>query len=150
MQQVRKTKAQTAVDRAQAGSLFEGCMNTKKQGDIGEARAIYEYTKLGHVVCAPLCDSAKYDLIVEKDGIMKRVQVKTSSYIRNGGFVIIVATTGGNSSRNYVVPRKEGDFDDLFILTSNDRCWMIPEKSLGKKQYSVSVGGVKWQEFELL
>jgi hypothetical protein len=130
-------------------SLFEDCKNTKKQGDIGEARAIYEYTKLGYVICAPLCDSAKYDLIIEKDGTMRRVQVKTSSQAREGGFIIELSTCGGNQSRNSRTPRLRGDYDELFVLLSDERRWMIPAEKLEDVKYSIKVGNTKWREFEI-
>lgn len=129
--------------------LFENCENTKKQGDLGEARAIYEYAKLGYVVCAPLCDSAKYDLIVEKDGETKRVQVKTVSNKTNGGFEVQLANKSCNTIRTSITARKQGDYDELFVLTGDDRCWMIPSIEMGGCKYGIKIGHTKWGEFEL-
>lgn len=47
--------------------MFENATTFTRQGDIGEARAIYEYTRLGYTVARTLFDSAKFDLIIEKD-----------------------------------------------------------------------------------
>lgn len=61
--------------------LFENTTSTKKQGGIGQARAVYEYTNLGYSVWIPVSDNNKFDLIIEKNGVCSRVQVKTSSRI---------------------------------------------------------------------
>lgn len=152
MQRARKTRVQTAAERAKAQpvSLFEDCKNTKKQGDIGEACAIYEYTKRGYTVCVPLCDSTKYDLIIEKGGIMKRVQVKTTnSFTPAGCFSVRLATTGGNRSRFTGEPRRPEDYDELFVLATDGRRWMIPASDMGNTKYALNVGNSKWKEFEV-
>lgn len=127
--------------------LFNNAHNTKKQGDLGEARAIYEYTRLGYVVCKPLCDSAKYDLIVEKDGNIKRIQVKTSARkSKYGAYEVGLRTTGGNQSFNTAKLRNNGDYDELFILVDDGRCWMIPEEFLLNGN-SINVGKDGYKDF---
>lgn len=54
-------------------------MNRRKQGDIGVAEAISYYTKQGYALFHPLTEATKVDLILEKDGDLRRVQVKTST-----------------------------------------------------------------------
>ena len=50
--------------------------NSKKQGDAGLGQAIAYFTMLGYDIALPLTDSADWDLIVEMDDLLKRVQVK--------------------------------------------------------------------------
>ena len=64
--------------------LFDESITTSEQGDIGEARAIYEFVKLGYVVSKPINDKAKYDLIIDTGDCLKRVQVKTSRHRKPG------------------------------------------------------------------
>jgi len=131
-------------------NIFENAKNSTKQGDIGEARAIYEYTRLGYAVSKPLNDSCKYDLIVEKDNSLLRVQVKTSTYKTNeNGYSINLRTFGGNRSRTKIQKRKKGDWDIIFILTSNNRIWSIPEEVLGNVSNSIVVGNVKYKDYEI-
>jgi len=49
----------------------------KRQGNVGVAKAVYEYTKRGYTVLMPMSDSDKYDMVVD-DGDLHKVQVKTS------------------------------------------------------------------------
>jgi len=96
------------------GNLFENCSTSKKQGSLGEARAIYEYTKLGFIVSKPLQD-CDYDLIIEKDGVLKRIQVKTTTQVPKGKyFVCNLRVLGGNQSFNTAKNRNPESYDELF------------------------------------
>jgi hypothetical protein len=98
-----------------------------KQGDIGEARAIYEYTKLGFGVSKTVFDSLKYDLIIDDGGLLQKVQVKTTSYKGQGGYYSVnLKTSGGNSSKNTIRNRQDGDYELLFVLSEDSTCWSIP------------------------
>ena len=73
--------------------------DSKKQGDAGLGQAIAYFTAKGYDVALPLTDSADWDMIVEIDNSLKRVQVKTSSQLKNNGVMLFNANvTGGNKS----------------------------------------------------
>ena len=55
--------------------------NTKKQGDVGLGAAIAFFSNLGYTVATPLTDSQNYDLVVDMDEGLKKVQVKTKGAI---------------------------------------------------------------------
>lgn len=131
--------------------IFENAKTYTRQGDIGEARAIYEYTKMGFVVLRTIFDSAKYDLVIDDGTTLKRVQVKTSyNQKASGGFEVNLKTTGGNTKVNTIRPREEEDYDIVFVLTSDNRCWSIPVEHLNGVKHSVVVGGTKYGEYELV
>lgn len=130
--------------------LFKNASTFTKQGDIGEARAIYEYTKLGYTVSRTIFDSARYDLIIDDGQVLKRVQVKTSTYkTKSGAYEVGLKTSGGNTRENTVRLRNEEDYDILFILTAEDRCWSIPIEALDICRYTVTVGNKKYSKYEL-
>ena len=62
--------------------FLENNDSAKAQGDVGEARAIYEFTKLGYQVSVPLAAHCPYDLIIDDGEKLQRVQVKTSQRVR--------------------------------------------------------------------
>lgn len=131
-------------------NVFENATNSKKQGDIGEARAVYEYTRLGYTVCTPHGDSARYDLIIEKDGVISRVQVKTSTAMNVGqtAHSVSLITTGGNqkgSMKTTYINHTEVDI--VFVLVSTGDCYGIPA-ALVSGMRSISVGN-KWVEYKL-
>lgn len=53
------------------------------QGNVGLGRAIAYYTEKGYTVMLPLNDTQKYDLVIDKDGLLQRVSVKTTQFIAN-------------------------------------------------------------------
>ena len=107
-------------------NIFEHCTTSKEQGSIGEARAIYEYTRLGYVVCKPFKD-CDYDLIIEKDGLMQRVQIKTTTQMpKEKYFVCNLRVLGGNQSYNTAKNRNPNSYEVLFVLAQNNDCWSIP------------------------
>lgn len=77
---------------------YTGVMNTKQQGDLGVAAAIFEYTRAGYVVSIPATDNARYDLLVD-NGTISKVQCKTTRYKNGYGiYMVQLATSGGNRS----------------------------------------------------
>lgn len=115
------------------------------------ARAIYEYTRLGYTVLIPMTDSNKYDIVIEKDGCFKRVQVKTTSLrepsSKPGVYRAIIESRGGVQA-NKVIQRKSGDYDILFVMTVEDGCWSIPEDVITAKS-TITVGTAKYQSYKL-
>ena len=52
--------------------------NTKDKGDETEARIIHELIAHGYSVSIPFGDNDKYDIVVDDDGELYRVQCKTA------------------------------------------------------------------------
>lgn len=95
-------------------------MNTKQQGDIGVAKAIYIYTALGYTVSIPNTDNAKYDLIIDKE-TPQRVQVKTTTFkTKSGVYQVMLRTSGGNQSWSGEVGRIDKSNVDLVAILSED------------------------------
>ena len=128
-----------------------GCDDKTKQGDLGEARAVYEFVRLGYVVSKPMQVHVPYDLIVDKEGVLYRVQVKTSGRIvhqTTNTFEVYLETSGGNTTSNN---RKHFDpslVDLVFVLTSDDRCWIIPTSEITSKT-TIKVGTPRYDEFQI-
>ena len=56
----------------------------KEKANFGLRMAIAYFSTNGYTVSIPLNDTQDYDLIVEKNGILQRVQVKATGYIGKG------------------------------------------------------------------
>lgn len=117
-----------------------------EQGNIGLGRAIAFFVENGYVVSIPLNDCQKYDLIVEKDGILYRVQVKTSTYQQNkSSWTVRLATSSGNTVKNTVTPFDTDSCDLLFILTNNMTMYCIPTDKIEAK-HTLNVGN-KYEDY---
>jgi hypothetical protein len=125
--------------------------NSKKQGDAGLGQAIAYFTSKGYDVALPLTDSADWDMIVEIDNSLKRVQVKTSSQIKDNGVMLFNANvTGGNKSgdkTNKLIDDQEWDLIFLHHLVTGKQA-LIPKDALTTKG-QINIGGNKYQEFML-
>lgn len=114
--------------------------NTKKQGDVGLGSAIGYFVTKGYTVSVPLTDSQSYDLIVD-DGVLNRVQVKTTSFKIRNSFYVSLSVKGGNRSG----AGKIKDFDKekveaVFILTSDGERYYIPTTAIIAKN-SITLNG---------
>ena len=49
---------------------------TQRKGDTAVAQAIATFTRMGFDVLIPLTESAAYDLVVDAEGELRRVQVR--------------------------------------------------------------------------
>lgn len=101
--------------------------NTKKQGDAGLGIAIGWFSENGYTVSVPLTDSQDYDLIVDKDDVLQRVQVKTTTYQRKGVYQVSMTIKGGNRSGIGKIKKfVHTTIDLLFVVTSERDIYLIP------------------------
>lgn len=106
--------------------------NSNKQGDVGMGIAIGWFAQNEYTVCIPLTDSQDYDLIVERDGVLERVQVKTTSYkTPYDNYKVELRVKGGNKSgtgktKNFDCSKVES----VFIVTQDNEKYYIPTVGL--------------------
>lgn len=120
--------------------MFKNAKTYTKQGDIGEARAIFEYTKMGFAVSRTIFDSERYDLIIDNGVKLYKVQVKTTNHIsRCGIFIVTLCTSGGNKTSYNKRKISKDDCDEIFVLCSNGDCFIIPINEICDK-LSINLG----------
>lgn len=107
--------------------------NSRKQGDVGLGAAISWFTSLGYTTCIPLTDSQKYDLVVDIDNELKRIQIKTTYYKRDGKYEVMIKTCGGNKNNNSMHTFDNTASDYLFILTESGAKYLIPTSQITAK-----------------
>ena len=105
--------------------------NTRKQGDQGMGIAIAWFTCNNYTVCIPLTDSQQYDLIVDKDNIISRVFVRTTTQVNKfGKYQVGLRTSGGNKSHVKVTLFDKTCVELLFIVSGNGECYLIPSNEI--------------------
>lgn len=104
----------------------------KEKGNTGLGIAIAYYTANGYIVSIPLNDTQDYDLIVEKDNILKRVQVKATSCKKNENYQVALKSCGGTKGKTYKT-LIDTNIEDLFILTEDLSIYIIPKKEISNK-----------------
>ncbi len=121
--------------------------NTKKQGDVGLGAAIGWFTCNGYIVSIPLTDSQDYDLIVEKDDCLLRVQVKMTVYkCRNIRYEANLSIKGGNhTKRGTIKPFDVTKVDYIFVTTGDFTQYLIPTAELTNRFHLIL--GIKYDKF---
>jgi hypothetical protein len=96
-----------------------------------------------------LVTTSTRDVVAELDGALVRVQVKTSSFARNGRWEVTLCTRGGNRSWSGIVKRLDPSrFEYLFVHVADGRRWFIPSAALAGSS-SIRLGGPKYGAFEV-
>ena len=74
----------------------------KEKGNTSLGIAIAYYASNGYTVSIPLNDTQDYDLIVDKDNTIKRVQVKsTGCKTQYGNYQLALKSCGGTKGSTY-------------------------------------------------
>lgn len=73
----------------------------KEKGNTSLGIAIAYYASNGYTVSIPLNDTQDYDLIVDKENLLKRVQVKsTGCKTKYGNYQVALKSCEGNKREN--------------------------------------------------
>ena len=124
-------------------------MKSKEKGDLAAAQAICYFMTNGYEVCLPIGDKRPYDLIVELDGQLYRVQVKFAGLYKSAGkHKAALRTMGGNQSYHTVRHYSDDDFDLLFIYAASGGKYLIPWKDLTNRN-SISIESSKFAKYEV-
>ena len=121
----------------------------KAQGNAGMGMAIAYFTSLDLPVAIPLTDSQPWDLVVEIDGELKKIQCKTSTYQEpSGAYGVELRSTMHNNSRITTKPADVTLVDYYFILTDDGSMYLIPSTAMVGLKRSITVGN-KWTEYKV-
>ncbi len=124
-------------------------MLTKQKGDVAIGQAISHYLATGYEVCLPIGDKRHYDLLIERDGCVSRVQVKYAGlYPSRKVCRAALRITGGNQSFGYAKKYADDAFDVLFVYTAKGQQYSIPWKEIVPRN-EISVEHPKYQRYLL-
>ena len=102
-------------------------METQIKGDKAVAAIIYKLTKAGYTISLPITESAEYDLVIEKEGKIERVQVKYSK--RED----IDLRKIHSNSKGYVIKKySKNAFDVLAVVKPTEECYLIRRSIEGR------------------
>ncbi|GIL12570.1 MAG: hypothetical protein BroJett038_12900 [Chloroflexota bacterium] len=124
--------------------------NSIKQGDVGVGVAIAWFMQNGYPTLMPLTESLPYDLAVDIEGKLYRVQVRTTYHkdVR-GHYKVNLRVLGGNRSGSgkttHFDPSK---VDFLFVVTENGEKYLIPSAEIECRSY-ITLGIEKYAHYQL-
>lgn len=100
------------------------------QGRLGLVNAIRDLTHLGYVVSVPLIDNQDYDLIVDIDGILNKVSVKSSSVFTEDKVLVQIKKVRPNTQNNKITRFDSSLVDYMYIYSLNNKSWFIPTSEI--------------------
>lgn len=115
-------------------------MTTKQIGNIGEARVLSEFVRLGIPVYLPFGDNEKADLIAEFNGKLNKIQVKSSQKIIEDKvrFSLVSSTMHRQNGVKHIYTENEIDYFALYNL-ERDKVYLISinEEGLPKSEVTI-------------
>ena len=105
----------------------------KEKGNTSLGVAIAYYSSNGYTVSIPLNDTQDYDLVVDKETKLKKVQVKsTACKTKYGNYQVALKSCGGTKGKTYKTVI-DTNIDELFILTENLNIYIMPVEEIKNK-----------------
>ena len=100
----------------------------KEKGNSGLGLAIAYFTTKGYTVSIPLNDTQDYDLIIDKNNELKRVQVKsTGCKTKYGNYQVALKSCGGTKGKTYKTIINTS-VELVFIVAENKNMYLIPKE----------------------
>lgn len=113
----------------------------KEVGDIAVAKVLGSLLQKGYAVLLPFGDSQRYDLVLDRGGVLSKVQCK-SGRLRNGCIRFGTSSTmwyGGFRRKNY---RGQVDFFGIYC-PELEKAYLIPVDSIGLTQGVLRINPTK-------
>lgn len=104
-------------------------MDKKLKGDIAETSVIAKCVKLGYKVCIPVGDRFTYDLILDINNRLLKIQVK-AAYLASDGSIKCSGSRRTLTNRITIKYKtyNKGDFDYVIVYDLiNENYYIIPE-----------------------
>lgn len=117
--------------------------NSTRQGNVGVGSAISWFTLKGYTVSIPLTDSQDYDLVVDIDGSLKKVQVKTTYHKPKKHYEVNLRVSSAKAIKHF--DNKKVDY--VFALTESGERYLIPSENIQSRK-CISLGS-KYMEFKV-
>lgn len=108
-------------------------MTNKQRGNCGLGIAIGYFSTNGYTVSIPLNDTQDYDLLIDRNNEIKRVQVKyTSCKTKYGNYQVALKSCGGTKGTTYKTVI-DTNVDYVFIATDKLDMYLIPKSEINNK-----------------
>lgn len=105
--------------------------STHFQGRITELQVANSFLELGYQVCQPLVSDSRYDFIVDINGKLLKIQVKTSSLAEDGSYFEFATSTSHTNSKGTVNHSYTEEEIDYFATMYNNECYLIRVNECG-------------------
>jgi hypothetical protein len=120
-------------------------MGTKLVGDIAEQSVILEALKQGFNPSKPIGDRLSYDLILDFNGALFRIQIKSAYYVKDKNHFVVNTRKVKTNRKTYRIEKyKKEDFDfAVAYIPPLNLFYIIPVEEFIKYKSAITVGEYK-------
>lgn len=109
--------------------------NTLIRGDVNELQCILDFQKRGYYCSIPFSGSCRYDLIVDINDKLYKIQCKSSAYSENEGVLKMSATHSTTNTQKTVRYCYSENEVDYFYTSWKDYGFLIPIQEVSTQKY---------------
>ena len=109
-------------------------LNTKQIGNVTEVECMLAFLKLGYNVLTPYGDCERYDFVVDINGELLKIQVKTSSDHTDEGYIIFNCSNKTTRNGTFVRHQYTKEEIDYFMTSFNGKCYLIPVEETSARE----------------
>ncbi len=105
----------------------------KEKGNTALGIAIAYFVSNGYTVSIPLNDTQDYDLVVDKNNQLEKIQVKSSGCkTKYGHYQVALRSCGGTAGKVYKTV-VDTNIDKLFIVNEIGEMYLIPKNDINNR-----------------
>lgn len=112
--------------------------NTKKLGNLTELQCMTYLYQLGYSISIPFGNADKYDLILDVNDKLYKVQIKHSSeYFDDNGeieYIKFKCTWQSHNIYGYARTQYKENEIDFFATFYNGKCYLVPQKECSNEK----------------
>ena len=105
------------------------------RGDINELQCILDFQKRGYYCSIPFSKSCRYDLIVDIDNKLFRIQCKASSYHSENGTLVMSTTRSTTNTKETIAYSYSKEEIDYFYTSWKQYGFLIPVEEAQTQKY---------------
>lgn len=109
--------------------------NTLIRGDVNELQCILDFQKRGYYCSIPFSGSCRYDLVVDINDKLYKIQCKSSTYSENEGVLKMSATRSTTNTQKTVRYSYSENEVDYFYTSWKDYGFLIPIQEVSTEKY---------------
>ena len=109
--------------------------NNLIRGDINELQCILDFQKRGYYCSIPFSKSCRYDLIVDIDNKLFKIQCKASSYHSEDGTLVMSTTRSTTNTKETITYSYSKEEIDYFYTSWKQYGFLIPVEEAQTKKY---------------
>lgn len=108
-------------------------MNTHFIGKITEQQVILSFLKRGYQVSQPVVNDCRYDIIIDINNRLYRIQIKTSRLGKDNAYIEFTTRSSHTNTKGTINKSYNIQEIDYFATYWDNQCYIIPVDECGKE-----------------